>query len=613
MRLQAYLITFGVICVNLFVHISTHVHFFFIVDIASQLDYATGCYKFGHYSKCYEMSDSVLTNSNTEEITNKALLLKGKSAYHLYHSEKAIPNDLTPKEFHQRHASCYAKAREAIKALGKALDFKCIDEEGSKMLDIAMMDYVMATNNLKDLKRCVLCRKIVKALKRSHICPNSILGAFTTGAVRPEKSHRVIDTKLDAIGQEAKSPKEVTYFLYCHDCEEIFSKHGETQFLPEFYKVIYDVKNPSRSGSIRLQYKEWLHQFCVGIIFRSLSLMSNKRDVINEDELYQVFISCRDYLLLLNSGSLSNRKLPNIYILINPTAPRPEDAEYVFMNQTLHMMCMHGVVRYDLSTGNDSFPHRGHYFLFHTGIINIIFKFSPSQKAHISEDYLISMEGGSYEMPDNSKRSDVIPPGLWKFFRQSSVKCYQHWLERSSSTRVTGPMTVPDDELRIVYGVVDAVQKDLENFGNVINPSPEGAQALIVNLLPKEITFIHNSSLELPENHKILLHLHFDLKDGDGEIVFLAISYKGEHSGRPYVLYHFYSPKLVMNAGFFINPFDMTAEEFLPGSDSKMIIDKLQNIANVRRLVPKIIPLMLKEKGFSSLHSLLHRESSQER
>ena len=81
------------------------------------------------------MSDSILTNSNTEEITNKALLfLKGKSAYHLYHLEKAISNNLTPKEFHQRHASCYAKAREAIKALGKALDFKCIDEEGSKML-----------------------------------------------------------------------------------------------------------------------------------------------------------------------------------------------------------------------------------------------------------------------------------------------------------------------------------------------------------------------------------------------------------------------------------------------------------------------------------------------
>jgi len=585
---------------------------FSFLDIASHLNYALGCYQFGHYYKCYETCDFVLSNSDDTEITNKALLLKGKSAYHLYLLEKGIPKNLPPREFHQRHASCYDKAREAIKALGKVLDFDCIDEEGSKMLDIAMMDYTFATNNLKDLKRCLLCRKMVKALIRSHICPNSILSAFTTGAVRPEKSHRVIDTKLDAIGQ-AKSPKEVTYFLYCHDCEETFSKYGETQFVPEFFRVIYDIKHPAKSGSVRVHYKEWLHQFCVGIIFRSLSLMSNKRDVINEDEVYQVYCSCREYLLHLNTGKQSGSKLPSIYILINPTVPRPQDSGYVFMNQTLHMMCIHGIVRSDLSTGNTAFPHHGHYFIFHTGIINIILKFSPSQKAHISDDCLVSVGGGIYEVPENMHRSDSIPPGLWKFFQHSSVKFYQHWLERPSSTRVTGPMIVPDDKLRIVYGTVDAVQRDLENFGNAINPSPVGAQTLVVNLLPKEIIFVQESLLELPQDHKMLLHLHFDLKDGDGEIVFLGVSYKKEQSRRPYVIYHFYSPKFVMNAGFFINPDNMTAEEFLPGSDSKMIIDKLQNIANVRQLMPKVIPLMLKEKGFSSLHSLLHRVSSPER
>ena len=55
----------------------------------------------------------------------------------------------------------------------------------------------------------------------------------------------------------------------------------------------------------------------------------------------------------------------------------------------------------------------------------------------------------------------------------------------------------------------------------------------------------------------------------------------------------------------------MTAAEFLPSSDDpKMILDKLQNIANVRKLMPSVIPLMLKERGFASLHSLLLRTSS---
>ena len=70
---------------------------------------------------------------------------------------------------------------------------------------------------------------------------------------------------------------------------------------------------------------------------------------------------------------------------------------------------------------------------------------------------------------------------------------------------------------------------------------------------------------------------------------------------------------MVMNAGFFINAHDMTAGEFLPNSDDPKILDKLENIANVKKLMPTVIPLMLKKKGFGSLHSLLHRTFSPER
>ena len=119
--------------------------------------------------------------------------------------------------------------------------------------------------------------------------------------------------------------------------------------------------------------------------------------------------------------------------------------------------------------------------------------------------------------------------------------------------------------------------------------------------------------IKLPKGHKVLLHLHFNLKDGDGEIVFLATSSTKDYSNRPYVIYHFYSSRMVMNAGFFINVHDMTAAEFFPNSDDPKILDKLENIANVKKLMPTVIPLMLKKKGFGSLHSLLHRTFSPER
>ena len=582
------------------------------VDASSQLKYATGCYQFGHFHHCYELSNALIVGDHSDEVATKALLLKGKSSFHRYQMEKDIPQHLPAKEYHQKHSFCYAKAREAILALGRLLDLNSLDQEGSKMLDVAMMDYTLATNNLKDTKRCLLCRKKVKTLIRSHFCPKSLLSAFAKGSLLP-KNQRIIDTKLDAIGQ-TKSPKEVAYFMFCPECEDVFSKYGETQFMPEFFNVIYDVENPVQTDDRVVHYKEWLYQFCVGVIFRSMSLMSIKEYAINEDELYQTFTSCREYLLDLKTRGWSTLELPNIYILINPTTPRPQDSGFVFMNQILHSLYTYGVGRYDPCTAHDSFPLLVHYFFVHTGIINIIIKLSPSQNTSFPDAYLISREGGDYHIPEDSKRAKIIPTGMWKLFQHSSVEFYRSWLERSSTTRVTGPIIMPDEKLKTVYGMVSAVEKDLDSFGNVINPVPDATKPMVINLLPKEIVFVYNSLIKLPEGHKILLHLHFDLKDRSGEIVFLARSSTKEYSNRPYMIYHFYSPEMVMNAGFFINAHNLTAEEFLPSSDDpKMILDKLQNIANVRKLMPQVIPLMLEKKGFSSLHSLLHRTSNPER
>ena len=201
---------------------------------------------------------------------------------------------MSAKEYHRRHSSCYAKAREAIVTLGKALDLNTIDKEGCKMLDIAMMDYILATNNLKDIKRCLLCRNRVRLI-RSHFCPNFLLTTFAKGIVLLE-NQMVTDIRLKPIGQ-TKLLKEVTYFMYCRDCELIFCKYGERQFLFEFFRVIYDGENSVQIGDRVVHYKEWLHQFCIGVIFRGMSLMSNREIVINEDELYKVFTVCREYLL----------------------------------------------------------------------------------------------------------------------------------------------------------------------------------------------------------------------------------------------------------------------------------------------------------------------------
>ena len=269
--------------------------------------------------------------------------------------------------------------------------------------------------------------------------------------------------------------------------------------------------------------------------------MSNRDTVINEDELYRAFTSCREYLLHLKTSKQPTCELPNIYILINPTTPRPQDSGIAFMNQILHALCMYGVGKQDPCTGHDPFPRRAYYFFFHTGIINVILKLSPSQNTSFPDAYLIHRAGGDYCIPEDSKRTDVIPAGMWKLFQLSSVEFYQSWLQRPTTTKATGPMIMPDEKQKMVYGMVDSVGKDLECAGNVIDPLPVTTKPLVINLLPKEITFVYKYLIKLPKGHKLLLHLHFDLKDGHGEIVFLATSSTKDYSNRPYVVYHLFT------------------------------------------------------------------------
>ena len=182
-------------CFNLSVQV--HVWLCFVSpwsDVPSLLFFAEGCYNYDRFEECISECDKIKWHP-------QASLLKAKAYFQIYRSEQRRIKTavMQPKEFHQKHAACYKKAKVAIALLGNLLDSCHIDEnhECSKLLDLAMIDYLQATNNLRDCGRCLLCRKRAK-LKRSHMWPKSLLDAFVSSELPKTRKVYLVSWKKQA-------------------------------------------------------------------------------------------------------------------------------------------------------------------------------------------------------------------------------------------------------------------------------------------------------------------------------------------------------------------------------------------------------------------------------
>ena len=92
-----------------------------------------------------------------------AKLLKGKAKFHGYQPvlRYLMENKhyLSKQDMTLLIQKCFGQMKDAINLLGDVLDSQCIDSEGSKLLDFAMMDCIRETNQLNQCKRCLLCRR----------------------------------------------------------------------------------------------------------------------------------------------------------------------------------------------------------------------------------------------------------------------------------------------------------------------------------------------------------------------------------------------------------------------------------------------------------------------
>ena len=596
--------------------------FFHVVDGAGYIEFAHGCYRLGMYERCAVTCAKILQISSSDSDIQTISLLKGKAEFHLCNKGiQKLPKTISPQDVGVKGTlnQCIERATEAVNLLGSCHDQNCIDEEGSRCLDLCMMFLISSANALTKCQRCLLClsnlkwkrleedsvgdtTKQYKLLQHSHVIPKAILEAFSLGLVKT-KSRRVFRfCGTETLLSQLKSPKEKTWFILCSKCEQLFGEF-ENKFVNHFFKKIYDISDPTTPLKAQeIEYGHWLYQFCISIFFRGIAILDipTNNDVKrfqNSDKLYEIFVACRQILLALSDDT--TLIFPSVHVLINPTSPSQEESRlYTTMHEVLVSPEMLGV-----AAGKDPKtyfvgPSKANLFLAHMGIINVIVDVEGGIP---SRTHLIGQNGGLFKVPQDSQRDRFIPPDVKEVFYTSAQQ-----MEVQKET-------IPD-KLRKSHW---AQKKDREVFRQEgVRPSQDPSKVKVVSFLPQGFKLVQTSGLlELPPGHRVLFHCepNRSLYQGgsssfdSGITIFLAIGdgLKGYPADRPYAIYHKYEPGLQFSMTMFVSSTDLSVTALITSSSHQQTAEMLFKDAHFRENIQLTLQTALYQMGFASFSLFL--------
>lgn len=573
----------------------------------------------------------------------KVKLLKGKSLFHVYNKAvDELPAEVSPKDYstRQKLAACTEQATEVVHLLGIAHDQGFIDEEGSKYLDLSMMYLISSENALKRCERCFLClknfklgkktdeeqegaaggampqsSKRYKGLQHSHVWPKAIFDAFSSG-LKKTSSRRLFRLSGTSLTQ-LKSPKEITWFILCKECEQLVG-NVEEQFIRNFFKKIYDVTSPSKPLKAQeIMYGHWLYQFCISIFLRGLAVLpcnESFKSFHNADTLYEVFKMCREIILKpTNAHSVQ----PSVHLLINPTLPTSEEIQ---LFSTIHEVLVSPAFL-ALAAGSDPktffrSPPEACLFIAHIGILNVVIDVESVIRSH---SHFINPREGVYHVPHESERSQFIPQEMKAVFYAAAHQIEVHQTTMSEKLRnshwlkglVESP-PIQNEETFMIHQAQECDQKRMHQQG--VRPSQDPSNAKVMNFLPSGFKIkrlkTNSGTVQLPPGHRILLHC--EVRDTDsshdkGTTVFLAIGdgSKKYPSDRPYAIYHQYDPGMYINVGMFVSVDDLSVTGVLADDKPAHYARVMCENPNFQENIYYTLMTVLYLTGFSSLKSFL--------
>lgn len=575
------------------------------------LTYVRTAFKHELYEECARFCEEVSKNdSSFEPSTNNTItLLHGKARYYIFKHNflavKKIPE--TSLGYSKTRRVCFEDAKQAIHLLGAVLDNNTIDNEGSQLLDTATMYALSESSSLKSDQRCLLCRSKQRKLARSHICPRAILDDFAKACGTPSsgKAFFVNWPWQSGLSGSLKSAGQITVKLLCHDCESILGKN-ETYFLPNFFRKFYDRNDPTRIEiEQEIEYGAWLYQFCIGLIFRGMIFQySGARDeYLNEDEVYSVFVQCREALLESKSG-------PKVSLYMAPTSTDDESE----LTSSLINMVIHHPFHFFFTQSKGMYAYHQVFlhalsYTFQIGMIMTTVNFSL---AHWTQDEssIISPSKGIFKVPPNCSRRHTIPDALWETLLAEAIgmeKEVREQPQRMALQPLVQLLSVPPTSY--MKNIMDiATNSKGIGKGSSLQGHPK-----IVNYIPMGTSISHphefkNSTgrFELPSGHRVLLHL--TTSQGDEQVGNTAFIMAGEGPGygadRPYMIFHHYEPGHQTNYGYFFSPSTFEFVQYLPDRHPKRYLDDDFKSSGLMDKSKEIVSLVLRTKGFRNYHSL---------
>ena len=597
----------------------------FIIADSSMIEVIQGTYNFKRYAESVDLCNQVLASTSEHDfpMKNVSLLYRGKSFYHLYRKEQShfqeVSSTLPRKEFYLRQRNIYEKAGEVINNLGSLLDTNSksfVDDEMLLFLDISMIDVAIQVNNLKEYSRCLLCLKRAK-LRKSHLCPDSIIRAFASG-LENTKNKRIFNLSFFKEGKTI-SPHGITMWLFCEKCEIILSRDGETHFIPKFFKRIYNTECPQQpKNELRILYDQWLYRFSIGLLFRGL-INEAFASFSNSDKIHCIFTKMRE--LICFEGVLSDLPhAPDIYMLISPSVPNISTG---FIGHIYHAPFLFALTDIHLKTGLSITPRACQFFLARIGIFNFLLPLDDKVKEFLPVESLINVSGDEFVVAPEIERASIIPKGITKILEGLAAATQKNLLE-SSVTTLQGlklsDATSPPAQQAATYMARDAMSDDMKKLNELLLTSHSLNSPQELDLLPPGFHIDHsNGDVSLPEGHQILFHGNFEIEMERSELfhnITFLLAAGNDHSTsftleKPYVIFHRHQPGLMITLAFFINPDTFSALTFLPDPNPKVMLHQIGNQLKIKYFTKTLLPELMELRGLKSYHSVVHRDALQ--
>ena len=576
---------------------------FLLADDKSCCMYVELAYEHELYEECVRFCEEVTKKSSKyiTTTTNKVALFHGKACYYIFNQDllalKKVPK--TSPQYFKEKEICLKKAKQAIRLLGDALDNNVLDVEGSHLLDTVTM---LALSESSTSNRCLLCRSKQRKLVQSHICPHAVLRDFAEVCGTPEgaKPFLVNWPWQPALSGNWKSAGQISVNLLCHNCELILSKN-ESLFLPKFFRKFYDRNNPSyiEIGQ-EIEYGEWLYQFFIGLIFRGMAFQysGGRENFLNEDEVYSVFVQCREALLNSKSG-------PQVSLYIAPIASTNQLELTSLINLVIHLPYQVFFTHMKSVFREIQLSSQALSYTFRIGMIMVTVNFSPAHwKAH--ESSIISPSKGTFRVPPNSDRHQTIPDALWETLLIKAIDMEKQMMEQPQRKIIPVDSTPSTSFMKSIWDATSTSKREVKESFLEFHPK-------IINYIPSTISVIHfhefnnpTGNLKLPSDHRVLLHLTIPQQDLlIGNTAFIVTGEgPGYGSNNPYLIFHHYEPGLQTNYGFFFSPSTFEFECHLPDHATKRFLDDGLKASGLMEKSKGLISLILKTKGFRNYQSL---------